>query len=359
MPIPKQKLKLLIGILAVVIIVIIALVYFFGGSKEDTTAKREISIPNVDAVILHKQVLDNVANVYGNLIPFEEIEVKNEVAGRIVTLNLPEGTAVSKGTLLVKLYDGDLQAQKRKIEAELKVQEDILSRREKLLKVDGISKNDYESTLLAVNQLKAEIEVANANIEKTEIRAPFNGVIGLRRVSNGAVIASGTTLATLRSSGSLKLDFTVPERYASQVRIGSNVAFFLNGDRTKMYHARISATEHGIDNASKDLQVRSIVQSYSSELIAGAYASVILNLGENPEALLVPSKAVIPDESKKSLLVARNGFAHLVEITTGVREADNVEITGGDIHEGDTVITNGLMFLKEGSPIKYSKITGQ
>lgn len=353
----KQK-KIIYSVAAVVII-ISAYTLFHGKGSDSSEMRRPDAVPNVDAVILRTQSLDNSVNVYGSLIPFEEIEVKNEVAGRIVTLNLPEGRAVAKGTLLVKLYDGDLQAQKRKTEAELKVQQDILARREKLLKVDGISKNDYESTLLAVNQLKAEIDVVNADIEKTEIHAPFNGVIGLRRVSPGAVITVGTTLATLRSTGSLKLDFTVPERYAASVRVGAVVRFYLNDDRSHTYSAHISATEHGIDNTSKDLHVRSIVSGYSQQLISGAYASVILDLGSNPQALLIPSKAVIPDESKKSVIVARNGRAHMVEITTGVRNADDIEITGGDVHPGDTVITNGLMFLKENSPLKYSKIAGQ
>lgn len=310
--------------------------------------------PSVDAYIVEPTLLINNIAVSGSLLAFEEVELKNEVAGRIVKLNLPEGKFVKAGTLLVKIYDEDLQANLQKLKAELAIQEQILQRQTELFKVNGISQNDYDQTALQVSSIKAQIEVQKAQIRKTEILAPFDGIIGLRNVSMGAVVTTSTLLATIRMENKLKLDFSVPEKYGPKITTGMNVNFSIQGDST-LFKATVMATEREIDMATRNLKVRAVVEEHSETLIPGAYANVQLSLGENSNALMIPTQSIIPKERTKSVIVCKNNKAHFIEVKTGVRTTDSIEITEG-IQPGDTIITTGIIFLKEGMGLKFATI---
>lgn len=296
-------------------------------------------------------------SVSGSLLAFEEVELKNEVAGRVVMINLPEGKFVKSGAVLVKLYDDDLQAILKKLQSQLAIQQQIYNRQTELLKVNGITQNDYEQTGLVLSSLKADIEVEKSLIRKTEIRAPYDGVIGLRNISVGAIVTPSTLMSTIRTINKIKLDFSVPEKYSSLIKTGMKVKFSMNNGE-KMFDAIVFATEEGIDSSTRNLKVRALVNSQSSDLIPGAYANVILRMNENKNALMIPSQALIPQENNKTVIIARNGKSHFVEVTTGIRHASNIEIIKG-IQVGDTIVTSGLQFIKEDVKLTYSSVTHQ
>ena len=329
------------------------LIYAFTKS-DDKDKKKDKGQKEVDAFIVNPSLLIDKIEVSGSLQAFDEVELKNEVAGRVVKINLPEGKFVKQGTLLVKLFDDDLQADLKKLQSELALQEAIYNRQSELFKVNGISQNDYEHTLLQLNSLKADIEVQKTLIRKTEVLAPFDGVIGLRNISVGAIVTPSTLLTTIRTKNKLKLDFFVPEKYSSEIKTGMKVRFSLY-DSDKEYEAIVMATEEGIDNATRNLKVRAVINPSADELIPGAFATVHLQLGENTNALMIPTQAIIPQQEEKSVIVARQGKAHFVKVKTGIREASNIEITEG-LQAGDTIITSGLLFLKENGKLTYSSI---
>jgi len=309
----------------------------------------------VDAFVVTPSLLVSEITVTGSLAAYNDVDLKNEVAGRVVKVNLQEGKFVRKGTLLVKLYDDDLQATLRKLRSQLAIQRRIYKRQTELIKVNGISQNDYEQTLLQVKTINADIAEEKALIRKTEVRAPFDGTIGLRDISVGAVVSSSTLLATIRTNHKIKLDFYVPEKYSSEVVNGMKVNFTMyNGN--KLYDATVVATEHGIDDTTRNLKVRALITNYSKELVPGAFANVILKFGENPKALMIPTQAIIPQEGDKTVIVARNRKAHFVSIKTGIRKSSRIEVTEG-LAPGDTIMSTGLLFLKEGAKLSYSTIT--
>ncbi len=348
-----------IWIIAAAAVLIVLFGYGLTRSKGDGQKDkvREKPVTKVDAVIIRPSLLINQISVSGSLLAFEEVDLKNEVAGRVVKLNLPEGKFVKEGTLLVKLFDDDLQANLRKLQTQLAIQEQIYKRQTELLDVNGISKNDYEQTGLQVNSIKADIEVQKALIRKTEVLAPFDGVIGLRNISIGAQVVPSTLLATIRRVDRMKLDFSVPEKYGPLITQGMKVKFTLY-NQDKPYDATVLATERGIDAATRNLKVRAVVDSHSASLLPGAYTNVQLRLSENPNAIVIPTQAIIPHEQGKSVIVARGGKAHFIDVETGIRQESDIEITKG-IQPGDTVITTGILFLREGNPLNYSSITPQ
>ena len=346
--------KTIIRIIVLVLILVPITLLLLHKKPEEKRRGRGDGQRKVEAIVVRPSKLLNEISVTGSLLPFDEVELKNEVAGRIVLLNLPEGKAVSKGTVLVKLFDDDLQAGLKKLNAQLALQEQIYKRQSELIKVNGISQNEYEQSLLQVNNLQAEIEAQKAQLRKTVILAPFDGVIGLRNVSMGAVVNTSTTLATVRSNR-LKLDFFVPEKYGDAIKAGMNVEFSLYSGKND-YRATVLATERGIDDATRNLKVRAIISQTGEGLIPGAFANVKLRLGENSKALMIPTEAIIPMEREKQVILAQNGKAHFVTVKTGIRKESLVEITEG-LEAGDTLVTSGLLFLKEGALIQYSNVT--
>jgi membrane fusion protein, multidrug efflux system len=345
----KKTIWIVVGIL---ILVLVSWLLLQKKPEEGRRGKRDVKRA-VDALVVRPAPLLNELSVTGSLLAFNEVVLKNDVAGRIVYLNLPEGKMVKAGTILVKLFNDDLQAGLKKLQAQLSLQEQIGKRQGELIKINGISQNDYEQTLLQVSTLKAEIEEQKAQIRKTEVRAPFDGIIGLRNVSVGAVVNTSTELATIRSS-KLKLDFFVPEKYSELVKPGFAVEFSLYSGHEE-YSAVVEATEHGIDNSTRSLKVRALIRSSSPALNPGAFANVKLHLGENKQAILIPSEALIPMERNQQVVVSKKGKALYVNVRTGVRKEAKVEILEG-LHPGDTIVTSGLMFIKEGEPLKFSHV---
>jgi len=338
------------------IIALIVVIFVFNMAKKNKPGIMQMKKPQtkVDAFIVHPSLLIDEISVSGSLMAYDEVELKNEVSGRVVKINLPEGKAVKEGMLLVKLFDDDLQANLKKLEAQLAIQEQIMSRQTELLNVNGISQNEYDQTTLQVSSIKADIDVQKALIRKTEILAPFDGIIGLRNISVGAQVGQSTLLATIRSVNKLKLDFSVPEKYSSSIQPGLKVNFTLYNNENQ-YVATVFATEQGIDADTRNLRVRAVVESPSKNLIPGAYTNVYLKLNENKNALLIPTQALIPREQDKSVIVTRNGIARFTKVKTGIRKPSEIEILEG-LQSGDTVITSGILFLKDGDKILFSSI---
>jgi membrane fusion protein (multidrug efflux system) len=340
------------------LLVIIASSVILNGCKSGTsnnkTINKQAAILRVEGIIVTPSVLDQTISISGTLKPFEETVLMPEVPGRIVDINLSEGGFAKKGTLLVKLFDGDLQAQLKKSKAQLQLEEQTEKRQSELMKVNGISQLDLDQTILQINSIKADIEVLGVQINKTEVRAPFDGTIGLRNVSIGAQVTPSTPLATIRDVKHLKIDFSVAEKYGSIIKPGYKLTFTVQGD-DKKYSATVMATEQGIESDTRNLNGRAIVENNNTSLIPGQSANVELRLYENKDALMVPTEAVIPQARTKQLIVAKNGKASSVTIVTGIRTSSSVQVISG-LNPGDTVVTTGILFLKPNAALKFSKV---
>jgi len=335
-------------------LMIICTILVFTGCNSKSTISKDKQQAKVDGFVVKPSVLINEISVSGSLLPYEEVSLMNEVAGRVVFMNLPEGKFVKKGSLLVKLFNDDLQANLKKMQTQLAIQEKIYKRQTELFKVNGISQYDYDQTYLQLNSIKAEIEVQQSMIRKTQVLAPFDGIVGLRNISEGAQVTPSTLLATIRVENKLKLDFSIPEKYSNEIKAGLKVKFTVHGN-DKQYDATVMATEGGIEANTRNLKVRAIVNSNSDNLVPGGFTNVQLTLGANKNAILVPTQAIIPQERNKIIIVVKKGKAQFVTVTTGIRKASTIEIIHG-LSPGDTIVTTGLLFIKEGAKVKFSTV---
>lgn len=342
------------ALLNVFLILILSLMSSCGGAKKKQDGKGNAEISFIEGHVVTPSVVDETIGISGTLKPFEETVLMPEAAGRVVTLNLPEGQFVKKGSLLVKIFDDDLQAQLAKVTNQYTIGKEILDRQAELLKVDGISKVEYDQQALIVASAKNDIDLLKAQISKTEVLAPYDGVIGLRNISLGAQVTPSTPLATIRESDKLKLDFSVPGKYSQMIHKGTKVTFRVEGDDNK-FDAEVMATEEGIDQNTRNLKARALVTAHSPALTPGAYASVELRLSQNRDALMVPTQSIIMKERSKSVILCKDGKAVFVPVKTGVRQAGNIEVISG-VAAGDTVVTTGVLFIKPDMDLKFAKI---
>lgn len=329
-----------------------------GKSGNDNVGNRKgaapaLSVNAVEGYIAKTTDLKEKITASGNLLPMEETELHPEASGRVVKLNLPEGRAVKKGELLLKIFDDDLQAQIQKLQTQLKQAQITEQRLSELLKVKGVSQQEYDLAALDVQTLKTDIDIVRINISKTELRAPYDGIIGLRRLSLGAYVTPATVVTTIRANSGLKLDFNIPEKYSQMIQVGQNLSFKVEGSSDK-HMATVRATEQMITTDSRNLLVRAMVKS-TQGLLPGAFAEVDLALSNNPRALMIPNEAIIPQAREKKVIISKNGVAKYVTVKTGIRQTEMIEILDG-LEVGDTVCTTGILFLRPDAPVKFSKV---
>jgi len=308
-----------------------------------------------DAVIVKSFPIKRSVETPGTILPNEMAELHPEISGRVTGLFFTEGSFVRKGTLLVKLFDADLQAQLKKLAIQLKIAESASKRQQELLAISGTSQQDFDNASLQVSNIKADMELMRVNISRTEIRAPFDGRIGLRLISPGAYITPATIITNIASVSQLKIQFPVPEQYVKDLGNGSTVAFSITGSDTK-YFATVIATENGIATDTRNLMVKAIVKNADASIKLGGYANVLINIGTNRPAMMVPTQSVMPQTRGKRVIVVRKGMAVFQNVETGYRDSASVEILSG-LMNGDTLLTSGLLVIKPDQKIGKVNIT--
>lgn len=309
----------------------------------------------VEAFIAQISSISEDIEVPGSLFPLEETRMRSEISGRITQLNIPEGTVVPKGFLLVKLFDQDQQAQLRKLKVQLQIAIKTVQRQKELLAINGISQQDFDLSALNVDNLKADIQTTEIAISKTEIRAPYEGEIGLRNISVGSYLSPADIITTLRDVRQLKLEFSVPEKYAKNIAKGSLVRFQVDGGQAD-HTAKVIATEGNVEATTRTLKVRALITQKHPELVPGIFARVHLQLGIDSNAILIPTQAIIPLARDKRVIIFHKDTATFQVVETGVRDSSYVQILRG-IKAGDTIITTGLMTIRQGSKVKISTVT--
>lgn len=321
-----------------------------GGDVEQVPQGGPMQAMAVQVHVLRPGVLDNRLTTTGTLLANEEVEIVSELAGRVQALNFNEGGGVAAGQVLVRINDDELQAQLRKAEANLKLAQDDEARKSQLLAVKGISQEQYDAAVTQMAALQADVDDLRARVAKCTIRAPFAGTVGLRMVSEGGYVAPNTRIATLRQTDPIKLEFAVPERHGRELRAGTAVDFFLEGD-TARYSAEVYAVDPSVDATTRTVKVRARTRNHGSRLLPGAFAKVDVRLERMNDALVVPAEALVPDIQGQKVLLMKGGKAVSARVQTGIRTAEEVQLTSG-VQPGDTVIVSGLLALKDGASVQ-------
>lgn len=293
--------------------------------------------------------LSEIIRQIGTLKPDEEVDLSFETSGKIVGINFTEGSRIKKGDLLAKINDRPLQAQLEKLAVQLKMAEAKEFRQRSLLEKDAISQESYDQVQTDVQSLKADINLIKARISETELRAPFDGVIGLRNLSEGSFVTSTTKIVRLTKISPLKMEFAISQKYASEIKIGYPISFIIEGF-SKTFNASVYAIEPKIDLETRTIVLRAMYQNKNEELKPGVSASITLELSNIDNAIAVPTEALIPEMEGEKVYIFKKGKAQSVKVTTGLRTESKIQITDG-LKFGDTLITSGIMQLRQSLPV--------
>ena len=323
--------------------------------KQDESAKKgkKGGPVSVEIKVIQPELLLNTVSATGTILANEKAEIRPEISGRIVKILFEEGATVQKDKLLIKMNDSDLQAQLKRNEAQgILLASDEYQKR-KLLELKAISQDEYDAakSLLLVNQ--ADKQLLEAQIAKTEIYAPFSGKVGLRTVSVGNYIASNTLVATIQQLDPIKIEFDVPEKYSGYIKPGLEINFSIDASDSS-YMAKVYAIESSITTETRTLKVRALCSNRENVLNPGTFARVNMILERFPDALKVPSEAVVTVLDGNSVYICQNGKAKEVPVTTGIRTDNEIQITKG-ITAGDSLIITGLLQVTNGAPVVIKK----
>jgi membrane fusion protein (multidrug efflux system) len=326
---------------------------YSGCRREQQNDKRQgmtLKPMEVSAIVLKQQKLENKIFSTGTIQANEEVELRSEVEGRIVHINFREGSHVSKGDLLVKINDAELQAQLKKLMLDEKLAKDDLFRKGKLLDINAVSQEEYDISQNQLGVIQAQIDLIGSQLAKTEIYAPFSGQIGLRYISPGGYVTPDMLIARLQETNPLKIEFTVPEKYIGKIKPGTIIQFRVDG-RDSIFSGKVYAIEPKIDPLTRAVSVRALCPNEANVLVPGAFAKVEIILETIPDALIVPSEALIPDIKGEKVFVYSDGKAKEVYVVTGLRLERTVQIADG-LMPDDTIITTGLLQLRDNMKVK-------
>ena len=318
-------------------------------AAEGVTVAVEETLRVETHIVTPRRLVESFSTV-GTIQADEQVEIRSEIAGVLNEIHFDEGARVRSGQLLVKIDDTQLTAERDRTLHRVELARLRESRFEGLAGQGLISQDEYDLALSQLRVLDAELRLAEARLEKTRITAPFGGVIGFRAVSPGSAITPQTRIATLQKLDRVKLEFSVPERYAAWVRPGGSAAFRVRGSE-RDFEARIYAVEPSVDRETRPLRARARCANPSGELLPGAFADVSLTVREIEDALMVPSMAVIPELGAKKVFVLEQGLAVSRRVETGIRTESEVEITHG-LSPNDRVIVSGIQRLSSGLPVE-------
>ncbi|MCJ8167043.1 efflux RND transporter periplasmic adaptor subunit [Pontibacter sp. E15-1] len=312
----------------------------------------------VDVFVVSPSAFQNKITSTGTVLPNEEVELRSEVAGRVTGINFEEGSRVRKGQLLLSVNAQEMQAQLQKLQSNQKLYHDMEQRQRTLLEKDYISRQEYDQVSNQLATATADIQALKAGLAKAYIRAPFDGVIGLRQVSEGSYVTASTPIARIVDISPVKVEFSIPGRYSQMVKNGDKITFTAEGSPTA-YEATIYATQPIIDPATRTMQVRALYPNTNEEVKPGAFVKVNLGLKEVEKAILIPTESIIPEATGHKVFLAKGGKAVPKMIKIGQRSETLIQVLEG-LAPGDTIIQSGVLQARPGADLTIRKVkTGE
>ena len=306
----------------------------------------------VDAAVVRATAVADQLQATGTIQANQEVQLVSEVARKVTAIYAHEGTTVAKGTLLFTLDDADLQARRHKLQLQEKLALLDEGRMRGLLRTESVTQQEYDQVSTSLQVLQADIQLVDVDLAKTRLRAPFAAKIGLNKVDVGAYVTPSKVLSSLEDVSQVKVSFTVPERYAAEVRPGQTIQFTTENG-TAPQSGRIVAAEPRTDVNTRSLLVEAISPNGQRQLVPGMSAKISFALHAATAALVVPTQALVPTAKGYALYAIKGGKADYREVTTGPRSRGAVQVLTG-ISDGDTVITTNLLRLGQGVPVRVA-----
>lgn len=288
----------------------------------------------------------------GNLRANESVTIRPEIAGRVVRIGFTEGAMVRKGDLLVELDRSVLLAQVEQARAELDLSKANYDRTADLAERKFVSESAKDQAAANLSVQQAKLRLAEAQLAKTQIFSPFNGVVGLRNFSVGDYVREAADLVVLEDVSQMKVDLRLPERFLGELKPGLSVEMRVDAYPQRVFRAALSALDVQVSADGRALVARGVLANQESLLRTGMFARARIVLKERGSAVMVPEEAVYPLGADIYVYRIIDGKAMRSKVATGVRREGKVEITDG-VAVGDLVVTAGQIKLaRDGTEVR-------
>jgi membrane fusion protein (multidrug efflux system) len=317
------------------------------------TQQQSSALP-VEVVVIEPRRIENIIKITGAIVANESVGLKSEISGKIEKIHFQEGQRVKRGDLLLHINDDEIRAQVERLKFTQKLNEDMEYRQRQLLEREAISREEYDIALTTLNTTMSDIKEREARLSKHRIYAPFNGIIGLRQVSEGSYITPADLVANMYNINPIKIEFSVPGKYSTMVNKGDTINFTTEASDDE-FIGTIYAVEPRIDPRTRTLLIRAICRNDEEVLIPGQFANIDYILDVLPDAMMVPSESIIPELNSHKIFTLNNGLVDQAQVNIGLRTETEVQITGG-VNPGDTVITTGILQIRQGMPVSIAEI---
>ena len=311
----------------------------------------------VETAIVKGARLDRSIEAVGSLVSNESVIVSPEIAGRVTEILFEEGAAVKKGDVLFRLDDSILKAQMSQARAALGLSQANHKRAQELLDKKIGAVQAVDETIARRNTDNAAVEMAQAQLDKATIRAPFDGIVGLRQVSVGDYVTSGQSLVNLESIDPLKINFKIAEVYLSAIKAGQTVGATVDAFPGREFSGEVYAIDPLIDTAGRTISLRAKLPNHDLQLRPGLFARVRLLIESKPDALLIDEQALVPQGNDQFVYKVMADKAELMKVVTGQRKGGQVEITAG-LKAGDVIVVAGQMKLRPGAAVRIVSPAG-
>ena len=319
-------------------------------TENESAAPPVVAALPVDVITAAESALNQQEIISGSIRPAQEVAVVSEISQKVLRINFKDGQAVNKGELLYKLNDAELKAKLKEVRAGLKLAILSESRLKNLLATETVRAQEYDEAYSRLQAMEAQEELLLSEIAKTEIRAPFSGIIGISKVEVGSYVYPGLELANLQNQESVKIMFAIPERYLPLVTPESKIMFMTQlSDQKQM--ATITASEAGLDSNNRSLSVQAVAKNPGGRFKGGLSAKIYFSTTtREAKGITVPSHALIPGGNGYNVYVIQEGKAKLVPVEISNRTESEAVISEG-LKAGDAVIVSNIMRLAEGTPV--------
>lgn len=308
----------------------------------------------VEALIVKPSKAEEIIYVNGSTMPNEEVMVTSEVPGKVTKILFREGNLIRRGASLVQLDVAELRAQRDRLVVNQKLKRTIAERLEGLYQREGVSLQEFEIARAEADQVDAELALMTVQLSKRTVKAPFDGMLGLRQVSEGSYLSPGTAIVNLVSVNPINIEFSVPERYGRDVNKGTRINFQLDGFNETI-PAIVVAKEPNVDATTRTIKLKAEAPNPNGRIVPGAFANVSVKLRNFENTIMIPTQAILPELEGKTVFVYRGGKATPVPVETGIRREDLIQVTKG-LSQGDTVITTGIMQIRPGAEVNLTKV---
>ncbi len=346
----KRRIIIIICVTAIITAIVIPkLIPDKNGLQANPQAQNKKMPTKITVFEVQNQEVSRTLQLSGTILAEDEVELHPETQGRIVKIGFEEGSEVRKGQLLVKINDQDLQAQLKKAIASKKLKDDSEKRNRQLLEKGAISQEAYDFSQNELSAASADVDLLKENIRKTEMLAPFNGVIGLKYVSEGSYLSQTSKIASLQNIENIKIEFAVPDRYVNQLKKGALIKFATDGSHD-LHEARVYAIEPKVDEMTRNVVMRARYVNADKKILPGSFAKVSLTLHSNANSIMIPTQSIVPILKGQKVFVLSGDSVIERIVKTGIRTDEQIEITDG-LQIGDLVVVSGVMYLKQGGKV--------